>query len=256
MFSAMDCWQASSWRVCSAWVFLLILDLKVDVSHSSSQAEVNKHLEMGRDFLSRGQLQDALSHYHAAVGELYNFSCVHRVLLLDHNTLLWLNGQRMRPSLTPAAHTQTHTRPVDDGEIVEFACAQAHFSLVLYHRAIQEFACAQAHFSLVLYHRASQEPSHARPMLGVILHSVHLDISIITSIDTIKLPVVLIIRCFSLEGDPDNYLTHFKRATVYLALGKSKFALKDLDRVLQLKPDFTAVSTTLKTSVQTRYYEG
>nr|CAD7260022.1 unnamed protein product [Timema shepardi]CAD7571624.1 unnamed protein product [Timema californicum] len=80
-----------------------------EVSHSSSQAEVDKHLEMGRDFLSRGQLQDALSHYHAAV-----------------------------------------------------------------------------------------------------------------------------------EGDPDNYLTHFKRATVYLALGKSKFALKDLDRVLQLKPDFTA----------------
>jgi DnaJ family protein C protein 3 len=39
------------------------------VSDSTSQIEVNKHLEMGRDLLSRGQLQDALSHYHAAVGE-------------------------------------------------------------------------------------------------------------------------------------------------------------------------------------------
>jgi hypothetical protein len=38
-------------------------------SDSTSQSEVNKHLEMGRDLLSRGQLQDALSHYHAAVGE-------------------------------------------------------------------------------------------------------------------------------------------------------------------------------------------
>jgi hypothetical protein len=39
------------------------------VSDSTSQSEVNKHLEMGRDLLGRGQLQDALSHYHAAVGE-------------------------------------------------------------------------------------------------------------------------------------------------------------------------------------------
>jgi hypothetical protein len=39
------------------------------VSDSTSEIDVNKHLEMGRDLLSRGQLQDALSHYHAAVGE-------------------------------------------------------------------------------------------------------------------------------------------------------------------------------------------
>jgi DnaJ family protein C protein 3 len=51
------------------------------------------------------------------------------------------------------------------------------------------------------------------------------------------------IHCLDfLEGDPNNYLTYFKRGTVYLALGKSKFALMDLDRVLQLKPDFNSVS--------------
>ncbi|KAK3586229.1 hypothetical protein CHS0354_014050 [Potamilus streckersoni] len=44
----------------------------------------------------------------------------------------------------------------------------------------------------------------------------------------------------AVEGDPDNYLTYFRRATVYLALGKSKSALPDLDKVLELKPDFTA----------------
>jgi DnaJ family protein C protein 3 len=38
-------------------------------SDSTSQSEINKHLELGRDLLSRGQLQDALSHYHAAVGK-------------------------------------------------------------------------------------------------------------------------------------------------------------------------------------------
>lgn len=35
---------------------------------SVSQSEITKHLEYGREFLAKGQLQDALSHYHAAVG--------------------------------------------------------------------------------------------------------------------------------------------------------------------------------------------
>lgn len=44
----------------------------------------------------------------------------------------------------------------------------------------------------------------------------------------------------AVEGDPNNYLTYFKRGTVYLALGKAKNALVDLDKVLQFKPDFIA----------------
>ncbi|XP_033225841.1 dnaJ homolog subfamily C member 3 [Belonocnema kinseyi] len=44
----------------------------------------------------------------------------------------------------------------------------------------------------------------------------------------------------AVEGDPNNYLTYYKRGTVYLALGKAKFALLDLEKVLDLKPDFTA----------------
>ena len=43
------------------------------------------------------------------------------------------------------------------------------------------------------------------------------------------------------EGDPDNFLTYFKRATVFLAMGRSKAALPDLDRVLELRPDFFQV---------------
>lgn len=39
------------------------------VSECATPAEVNKHLDLGRDFLARGQLSDALTHYHAAVGE-------------------------------------------------------------------------------------------------------------------------------------------------------------------------------------------
>lgn len=36
-------------------------------------------------------------------------------------------------------------------------------------------------------------------------------------------------------------MTYFRRATVYLAMGKSKSALPDLDKVIELKQDFTAV---------------
>ncbi|KAK2144538.1 hypothetical protein LSH36_748g01016 [Paralvinella palmiformis] len=44
----------------------------------------------------------------------------------------------------------------------------------------------------------------------------------------------------AVEGDPNNYMTYFRRATVYLALGKSKSALPDLDKVIELKPDFNS----------------
>lgn len=45
------------------------------------------------------------------------------------------------------------------------------------------------------------------------------------------------------EGDSKNYLTFYKRAAVFLAMGKSKSALPDLSRAIQLKPDFLAVSS-------------
>ncbi|RCN32530.1 DnaJ domain protein [Ancylostoma caninum] len=44
----------------------------------------------------------------------------------------------------------------------------------------------------------------------------------------------------AIELDPSNYLTLYRRATVYLAMGKSKQAIPDLDRVVELKGDFTA----------------
>nr|ATU82884.1 secreted Fis1 TPR C containing protein [Pristhesancus plagipennis] len=104
----MEYWQSSPFKICSAWVFFLALDIFLGVTKGTSQDEINKHLLMGGDLLARGNLQDALSHFHAAV-----------------------------------------------------------------------------------------------------------------------------------EGDPKNYLTYFKRGTVYLAMGKPKFAILDLNKVLEIKPDFT-----------------
>uniref|UniRef100_A0A8C6WF07 DnaJ homolog subfamily C member 3 n=1 Tax=Neogobius melanostomus TaxID=47308 RepID=A0A8C6WF07_9GOBI len=44
----------------------------------------------------------------------------------------------------------------------------------------------------------------------------------------------------AVDGDPKNYLAYYRRATVYLALGRSKSALPDLTKVIELKPDFTS----------------
>ncbi|CAF0929296.1 unnamed protein product [Didymodactylos carnosus] len=44
----------------------------------------------------------------------------------------------------------------------------------------------------------------------------------------------------AIDGDPKNYVAYFRRATVYLGMGKSKSALPDLSKVVELKPDFTA----------------
>lgn len=52
--------------------------------------------------------------------------------------------------------------------------------------------------------------------------------------------IYLFIHVIVSDADPKNYLTYFKRATVYLALGKYKAALDDLSEVIQLKPDFLA----------------
>merc|ERR1719245_1290778 len=42
----------------------------------------------------------------------------------------------------------------------------------------------------------------------------------------------------AVDADPNNYMSYYKRATVYLAMSRSKPALSDLDQVLNMKPDF------------------
>lgn len=70
--------------------------------------------------------------------------------------------------------------------------------------------------------------------------------SLNTKLNRFTTQPLLLFKFVVAEGDPENYLTFFKRGTVYLALGKAKLAISDLDRVIQLKPDFTAVSIVQK----------
>lgn len=113
----------------------------------ATQAEIEHHLEMGRKLLAAGQLAEALSHYHSAVGKI------------------------------------THIRTLTFGSLL--------------HEVIR----------------------------------FHTDVSRV-SLNSLVCT----------EGDSKNYLTFYKRAAVFLAMGKSKSALPDLTRAIQLKPDFLAVS--------------
>merc|ERR1711988_498285 len=42
----------------------------------------------------------------------------------------------------------------------------------------------------------------------------------------------------AVDADPANYMSYYKRATVFLAMSRSRPALSDLDTVLKKKPDF------------------
>jgi DnaJ family protein C protein 3 len=44
-----------------------------------------------------------------------------------------------------------------------------------------------------------------------------------------------------LDADPTNYMSYYKRATVFLALSRPRPGLADLDKVLQIKEDFKQV---------------
>lgn len=44
----------------------------------------------------------------------------------------------------------------------------------------------------------------------------------------------------ALQNDPHNYLTLYRRATVYLAQGRARAAIEDLNSVLEIQPDFVS----------------
>lgn len=65
-------------------------------AHSaSSKAEIDRHLELGRDLLARGQLADALTHYHAAVGtcrSIFNSFILQRKFILPNRWVFLVNS--------------------------------------------------------------------------------------------------------------------------------------------------------------------
>lgn len=71
----------SNVKINSSLLFCVFVSLGIfENSHlagaetAASQQEVDRHLELGKQFLVAGQLSDALTHYHAAVGEYRKMS--------------------------------------------------------------------------------------------------------------------------------------------------------------------------------------
>jgi hypothetical protein len=73
------------------WVGIDVVFVAVDASMS----EIERHLEMGKSFLAKGQFSDALTHYHAAVGMM---------LVFIWRIILWIlrSGSGQLPDAVPS----------------------------------------------------------------------------------------------------------------------------------------------------------
>jgi DnaJ family protein C protein 3 len=58
----------------------------------------------------------------------------------------------------------------------------------------------------------------------------------------------------AVEEEPTEFMPYYRRATAYLALGKGKAALNDLNSVLQYRPDFQAARTQ-RANILTKFGE-
>ncbi|KAL0281676.1 UNVERIFIED_CONTAM: hypothetical protein PYX00_002589 [Menopon gallinae] len=80
MYLDLDYWHGIGipWRVCATWIVLFLLE-KFELAYTSRQSEINELLELGRDSVAKGNLQEALIHYHAAVeGDPNNYLTLYK----------------------------------------------------------------------------------------------------------------------------------------------------------------------------------
>ena len=51
----------------------------------------------------------------------------------------------------------------------------------------------------------------------------------------------------AIDVDPDNYLTYYRRAIIYLSTGRHRQAFEDFEASIKRKPDFEQVGVTTGT---------
>uniref|UniRef100_A0A6B2E771 Putative dsrna-activated protein kinase inhibitor p58 n=1 Tax=Phlebotomus kandelakii TaxID=1109342 RepID=A0A6B2E771_9DIPT len=79
VINMMDMMQIAQEKKLTGFLLLLVLDLFMEGVESVTQAEINRHLEMGNEYLARNQLADALTHYHVAIeGDPYDYMTLFR----------------------------------------------------------------------------------------------------------------------------------------------------------------------------------
>lgn len=60
-----------------------------------------------------------------------------------------------------------------------------------------------------------------------------------------KLKQALDLYSEAVEADPNNYMARYRRATAYIAMGKLRSALPDIDKTVSLNPGYVLVVCTL-----------
>lgn len=70
MFLVLELFLKGCWTNFNKITVIWVTGIFYVLAHSAtSHSDIERHLELGRNMLARGQLADALTHYHAAVGK-------------------------------------------------------------------------------------------------------------------------------------------------------------------------------------------
>ncbi|XP_075236195.1 dnaJ homolog subfamily C member P58IPK [Lycorma delicatula] len=250
----MEYFQAFNWRLYSYWIFLVSFDVALRGSDGSvSKAEIEKHLQMGRDMLARGQLQDALSHYHAAVegdsenyltyfkrGTVYLALGKARFAILDFNKVL-----ELKPDFAAArlqrAHVLMKQAQLDEAKedyMHVYNVEGNEEAITNYYKADELKSEIESVDSLM----SVKDYQGAIDALTKVIESCpwssrHRELRSVCHValgDTMS--AILDLRSTT-KLQPDNTAGYFKLAILHYQLGQPQESLREIRECLKLDPD-------------------
>ncbi|XP_034232660.1 dnaJ homolog subfamily C member 3 [Thrips palmi] len=205
------------------WIVLITLDLLCDVSDGASQAEINKHLEIGRKFLSSGQYQDALTHYHAAIeGDNSN-----AVSYFSRGTVYLALG---KANLALADFDKVLELKPD------FAAARVQRSHILVKQARLDEAAEELD-RVFAWEPHNPDAAHFRSLIDPARHDIALAEAFMRGRDY---PAAVELITKILEICPWSSMLRELRAEAHTALGDSMAAISDIRSTTRLLSDNTA----------------
>ncbi|XP_065163703.1 dnaJ homolog subfamily C member 3 isoform X2 [Atheta coriaria] len=236
------------------YIALFLVEFLLEYCNGATQAEINNHLELGKQFLARGQLADALSHYHAAVeGDPTNYltyfkrGTVYLALGKSKNALADLDKVlELKPDFVAARNSRGSVHL----KLANFEQAQLDFYNVLQQDPYNEEAndlinrieptvenerLAKYYYAQDDYHNAvhalSQvlEVSPWAARLYELRAEIHMEIpDVLAAISDYKAATKL---------QTDNTAGYHKLANLLYQLGHVTEALKSVRECLKLDPD-------------------
>ncbi|KAF9415361.1 hypothetical protein HW555_006951 [Spodoptera exigua] len=193
-----------NWNKITPCLVLLVLEVMLEFSECATPAEVNKHLDLGRDFLARGQLSDALTHYHAAV-----------VCYFSARALVKLENYR-----------QTYAEPYNEEAISQYHKIDAYIEdlrlVEAYYRGGDYRAAVELATRLLDTSPWSAHLRQLRAECYIGLNDLFSAVSDIRSVNRLQ------------QDSTDGY---YRLATLLYQLGHVNDALKEIRECLKLDPE-------------------